>query len=248
MIGIILAAGQGIRLESVLPGKPKCLLEFGEKSLIEHQIASLMGAGIKKVAIVVGYEHQQIRNHLQNRNDIDITYIVNDIYDKTNTIYSLWLARKYFKEDFIYFNADVLFDYRVISRICDGSIHSTLACQKGLCGEEEVKVVVEKGRIVKIGKKIEPALCYGEFIGIARFSKEDNIRFGEILDECIKDESTWNNFFEYAVDFLGKDRILKEIDISDLPATEIDFPEDLEYARKEVFPMLFLETGEDGNI
>lgn len=237
MRGIILAAGRGRRLEPVLPGQPKCLITFGEKSLIQHQIAALIQAGIEEAVVVVGYEKQQIVDHLKNE-QCSITFIENPIYDETNTIYSLWLAREFFNDSFIYFNADVLFDYRIVKRLCEGAETSNLACMPGLCGEEEVKVAVGGSRIVEIGKNIPKGKCYGEFIGIAKFDRRDNKRFAEILDECIQDKSTWEYFFEYAVNFLVKETEVKAVDISDLPATEIDFPEDLEYAREEIFPKL----------
>lgn len=237
MRGIILAAGRGRRLESVLPDKPKCLITFGEKSLIQHQIMALLQAGINEVVIVVGYKQQEIVDHLKDM-QCNITYVENPIYDETNTIYSLWLTRKFFDDGFVYFNADVLFDYRIVKRLCEKSETSNLACISGLCGEEEVKVTVEDSRIVEIGKHIVKEKCYGEFIGIAKFDRKDNKRFAGILDECIKDKSTWKYFFEYAVNFLVKETDLRAVDISDLPATEIDFPEDLEYARREIFPRL----------
>ncbi len=237
MRGIILAAGRGRRLEPVLPNMPKCLLTFGDKSLIQHQTAALMQAGITEVVVVVGYKHEEIRSHLQDM-PCTITYVENEIFDRTNTIYSLWLARDYFDKGFVYFNADVLFDYRIVKRLCDILPTSNLACLAGECGGEEVKVVVEDSRIKEIGKHIPKELCYGEFVGIAKFAKMDTPRFAEILDECVKDTSTWKYFFEYAVDILAREKVLQAIDISDLSATEIDFPEDLERARKEVFPLL----------
>jgi choline kinase len=237
MRGIILAAGSGRRLESVLPDKPKCLLPFGTKTLIQHQVSALVQNGITEIVVVVGYEQQQIRDHLSDQ-ACSITYVENPIYESTNTIYSLWLCREFFKEDFIYFNADVLFDYRIVKRLCEKKKGSALACVPGRCGQEEVKVVVDSERIVEIGKHMPAEECYGEFIGIAKFAKEDNLRFAEILDACAKDKSTWKYFFEYAVDLLCREHTLAAIDISDLPATEIDFPEDLERARHEVLPRL----------
>jgi choline kinase len=236
MKALILAAGRGRRLETVLPGQPKCLLTFGSRSLLQHQVAALQGIGCRECVVVVGYRHEMIREHLKGCGST-ITYIENPIFDRTNTIYSLWLAREHFGDDFVYFNADVLFDYRVLSRLVAGRT-SNLACVKGRCGEEEVKVVVSDGRISRIGKQLTPSECYGEFIGIARFAREDNARFAAVLDECIADEGNWNRFFEYAVDRLAQERRLAAVDISDLPSTEIDFPEDLVRARSEVFPRL----------
>jgi len=115
---------------------------------------------------------------------------------------------------------------------------SNLACVPGGCGEEEVKVTVENSRIIEIGKHISPKKCYGEFVGIAKFVKNDNVRFAEILEECVKDKKTWNFYFEYAVNLLLKESFFNAVDISGFPATEIDFPEDLSYARQKIFPLL----------
>jgi len=237
MRGIILAAGRGRRLEPVFPNKPKCLIQFGGKSLIQHQISALLKNGVKEVVVVVGYENRQIREHLRNM-PCTIHYIENPVFDSTNTIYSLWLCREFFDTEFIYFNADVLFDYRIVQRLCAKKAGSSLACVPGRCGQEEVKVIVAGNKIVEIGKHMPAERCYGEFIGIARFAHEDTARFAQILDECIGDQATWRYFFEYAVNVLAQEAVLHAVDISDLPATEIDFPEDLEYAQKEIFPKL----------
>jgi choline kinase len=237
MRGIILAAGSSRRLGIILGNKPKCLLEFGGKSLIKHQINALANHGIKEFVIVVGYEKGQIIDHLK-KSLYKLNFIENPIYAKTNTIYSLWLARNFFDEDFIYFNADVLFDYTIIKKLIETSPKSTFACNSAKCLEEEVKVILKGNRILEIGKKLAINKCFGEFVGIAKFVKDDNILFKKILDDCIKDNTLWNNYFEYAVNILAKKKELICLDISDLPAIEIDFPEDLVYAKNIVFPQL----------
>lgn len=98
--------------------------------------------------------------------------------------------------------------------------------------------MLKKSRIVEIGKQIPSDNCYGEFIGIAMFSKYDNNLFFQILDECVRDKSTWRYYFEYAANLLCKEHVLTAVDISDLPATEIDFLEDLEFARNSILPQL----------
>jgi choline kinase len=187
--------------------------------------------------VVVGYEQQQIRDHLSDVPGT-VAYVVNPLYEKTNTLYSLWLAREYFDDDFVYFNADVLFDYRVVRRLVDAGPTSNLACLKGACGEEEVKVVVKDGRITEIGKHIAGPQAYGEFIGIGLFRRADNARFRAILEICAADESNWGRYFEHAVNILAPEARLHAVDISDLPATEIDFPQDLERARRDVYPRI----------
>jgi choline kinase len=237
MRAIILAAGRGARLESVFPGRPKCLVEFGGISLLQHQIRALAACGITDIVLVVGYEKQQIIDHVKDL-PATFTFVENPIFAKTNTIYSLWLCKEYFNDDFIYFNADVLFDYKLVEKLVSGVPESLFACIRHECGEEEVKVICEGDRIVTIGKKIDPMACFGEFIGIAKFVKKVNTSFASILDNCIADQSLWVNFFEYAVNLLAQEHVLRCCDVSDFPAAEIDFPEDLENARKNVYPRI----------
>lgn len=237
MRGIILAAGRGRRLESRLSGRPKCLLEFGGVALIEHQMEALSSAGVEEFVIVVGYRHEEIRARLRGCGH-RIVFIENPAYDTTNTLYSLWLAREHFSQSFVYANGDVLFDRRVADRLAVPESGSRFACTRTRCGAEEVKVVVEGDRITEIGKILSGGPCFGEFVGVARFDKGDNDCFGDILSGCIKDEENWTRYFEHAVNMLARVKPLYVADISDLPVIEIDFPADLERARKEVFPLL----------
>jgi choline kinase len=237
MRGIILAAGRGGRLAEVLKGTPKCLLEFGGKPIILHQIDAMKACGINEFVVVVGYEQQQIRDILSPIAS-KIHFIDNPIYLQTNTLYSLRLAVDFFDDDFIYFNGDILCDRRTVASVANPHSRSILACVKHPCGDEEVKVIVEGKRITEIGKHIDPAQCFGEFIGVACFGKTDNVRFREILNSCASDQTLWNRYFEHAVNILAKEKNLECADITHLPITEIDFPKDVETARNEVLPRL----------
>jgi len=238
LLGIILAAGRGKRLEPVLRDQPKCLLDFGGTSILMHQVKALATVGIKDFVVVVGYEKEQIISHVANA-PYRFTFVENPIYDETNTLYSLWLARRHFTDDFFYCNADVVFDYRIPRHLLSPAADSCLACTSHRCAEEEVKVIVADNCIAHIGKKLDVAGCYGEFIGVARFARTTNTRFAHILDECVKkDRALWNTFFEHAVDILAAEVPLRCTDVSDLPVVEIDFPEDLERARTQVFPAM----------
>jgi choline kinase len=235
--GIILAAGRGRRLAGVLRDRPKCLLEFGETTLLGHQVAALAGAGIGEFIIVVGYEKEQIISHARTL-PYRFRFVENPLFAETNTIYSLWLAREFFDRDFVYCNADVLFDYRIARQVVETYPESTLACAVGPCGEEEVKIILADGRITRIGKDLDIPRCFGEFIGVGKFVSGVNARFAQILSDCVKNRGLWNRFFEYAVDRLAGEAVLRCVDVSKMPAVEIDYPEDLERARAEVFPAM----------
>ena len=95
MKAVILAAGQGTRIRSVHGERPKCLIEVDDATILDHQFEVLSTVGIKDVVIVVGYEKEQIINHVTSRkpsNGQRIHFIENPAFAITNNVYSLWLA------------------------------------------------------------------------------------------------------------------------------------------------------------
>jgi choline kinase len=236
MTSILLAAGMGRRLSL---GLPKCLIEIAGQSIIRRQLAALRAAGVDEFVVVVGYREQEVRRHLAGEPG-RFTFVTNDRYSDTNTIYSLYLARHHFGDGFYYSNGDVLFDRRLALRLSSGEPGRTmLAIKPGRCAQEEVKVVVEVDRISRIGKQLDPAICLGEFVGVARFGRAIVRPFADMLARCVEVEGLINVHFEEAVDRLcAGGHELTPLDIGDLPCSEIDFPEDLEHARQAIAPLL----------
>jgi choline kinase len=237
MTCIILAAGMGRRLHA---GVPKCLIDIAGTSILKRQIAAFRAAGVTRFVIVIGYEHERIRSHLAD-DPGPFTFVVNDRYTETNTIYSLYLAREHFGTEFFYANGDVLFDRRLPQALHKRghSTFSTMAIKPGHCGQEEVKAVVQGGRIVRIGKQLDPARSLGEFVGVARFAGEIIPAFTRMLVQCVEVEGIVGDHFEQAVDrlCLGGHPVLP-VDVGDLPCGEIDFPEDLRHAVNDIAPRL----------
>ncbi len=231
MKAVVLAAGKGTRLAPMGWSKPKCLLEFGDYTLLDNIVNSLVGNGIDNITIVLGYQRQVVEEAM-GKHDVHWDVVFNENYADTNTINSLWLARDYLDDDFLYFNADVLFDQRIIPLLLTDN-RSTLAIDVKNCGAEEVKVVVDDNkRITSIGKELDPEICFGEFIGIAKFSKT-------VCKSLIKSLSRYNEelnrkqlFFEAAVHDILQEHAFIAASIGDLNAIEIDCPEDYQQAKQ----------------
>ncbi|GHV79755.1 aminotransferase [Spirochaetia bacterium] len=117
MQAIILAAGMGNRLGKYTKDNTKCMLAINGKTLIERSLDALDNAGIKKCIMVVGYQKGNVISFLGSRyKSIDIQYVSNDIYDKTNNIYSLFLAKDYLlQDDTLLLESDLIFESRLIS-------------------------------------------------------------------------------------------------------------------------------------
>ena len=237
MKAVILAAGMGKRLQEASGGLPKSMITIGKSSIIHHQLESCMNVGIKDFVIVLGFKMEQLKAHiLEKINSEQVTFIENPIYDTTNTLYSLWLTRDHLDDDFIYFNADVLFQSGLLKKISKSSLYSQLLLETKSCAEEEVKMIIDgEMRILQISKQLPIPKCAGEFIGIGKFNKDIIERFVHYLQFGVDNEQS-NNYFEYAVDLLSKDKVLKAVSTNGIPCIEIDFPEDLARA-KEMFSL-----------
>jgi histidinol-phosphate/aromatic aminotransferase/cobyric acid decarboxylase-like protein/choline kinase len=117
MQAIILAAGMGNRLGKYTKNNTKCMLPINGKTLAERALDALDDAGIRKCIFVVGYKKENVIAFLGNRyKNVEITYVSNDIYDKTNNIYSLYLAKDYLiQDDTLLLESDLIFENRLIS-------------------------------------------------------------------------------------------------------------------------------------
>ena len=116
MQAVILAAGMGKRLGELTKGNTKCMVEVNGVSLIDRALGQLASLDLNRVVIVVGYEGKKLMDYIGNRYDgrLKIEYIENPIYDKTNNIYSLALAKeKLLEDDTLLIESDLIFDDRM---------------------------------------------------------------------------------------------------------------------------------------
>lgn len=240
---IILAAGVSSRLRPLTDERPKCLLPMGQKTILDWQLESLQAAGVSDFVIVVGYRRERIEDHVRNLYpSLRVRFVVNEEYETTNTLFSLNAALAECRGDFYYLNADVVFDEQILFKLAQGREGGYIAIDRKQCREEEVKVMVRDGQVYAIGKHLDPAVSYGEFIGVANFSGE----FAERFRTTVHDEAVGGNemrFFEHALDVLADKSRLIAVDITGLACIEIDFPEDYDAALHQVQAMLGLAAG-----
>lgn len=121
MQAIMLAAGMGKRLGKYTKDNTKCLLEVNGITLLERAVRSLKKAGINKLIMVVGYGKDNLKKFVaKNIHDIEVIFIDNDIYDQTNNIYSLYLAKDHLMaDDTILLESDLIFEEDIIKKMVD---------------------------------------------------------------------------------------------------------------------------------
>ena len=233
MKAFILAAGVSRRLYPETYNTPKCLLNVGGKPIINYQLEAIQSIGIENVTMIIGYHREMLVDHvIKNFPDINFEFIINNHYFETNTAYSVYLGRENLTSDVqLLMNADVIYPPELITRIVGSKKETVLAVDIKKCGREEVKVI-EGGnnKINAIGKELIEEQCLGEFLGVAKLSKEFNHLFSESLIRLI-DAGGKSDYFEAGMHPLLNKTDVYYCDVSDLPCLEIDFLEDLNEAR-----------------
>jgi len=194
MNAIILAAGMGKRLKELTANNTKCMIRVNGITLIERMLSQLDVLNLSKIIIVIGYEGQKLKNYI-TKLDIktEIIYINNPIYDRTNNIYSLSLARDYLlEEDALLLESDLIFEDSLLEEL--------------IKDKRETLAVVDKyeswmdGTVVKIdsddnivdfipGNKLvfSDAPTYYKTVNIYKFSKQfSESRYIPFLDAYLK--------------------------------------------------------------
>jgi len=225
---VILAAGNGKRMGRLTADRPKSMLEVGGISLINRSLDALASAGVRDVTIIVGYQHQRMRDHLKDR----VRFIENARYNETNSLYSLWLARDVLTDGAVIMNSDVLVSPKLLRRLLHAPVDDAVLVDTTSTsfGDEEMKVKTWQGFAIDFGKDLAPWDADGENVGVLKFGARGGRRLVAHLDRLVA-EHHLNAWAPAAFRALCQEWPLRVVTTDGLPWTEIDFPEDLARAQ-----------------
>lgn len=230
MDGLILAAGCGSRLGTLAP---KCLAEVGGRSLLSLQLDALRGAGVEGVTVVVGYRHEEIRAAAPG----GVTFIHNERFAETNSMYSFELARSAVRGSVVVLNSDVLFPAALLERVLDSG-GSALAFDSGSGQDaEHMKVQLRDGQLVTMSKHLPPELTDGENVGLLHLSAAAAQASFAAAAELVR-RGHKRGWLAQAVSAVAGTHPIAGVDVGGLPWVEIDYPNDLEHARERVWPAI----------
>lgn len=236
MIGVILAAGVGSRLRPLTSNKPKCLVCVAGKPILQYQIDAYIAAGISELIIIVGYEKNTIKEYCKHIKNVKITIVINDNYENTNNMYSLYLAKDLiYNKSFILNNADLVIDKKILSHLINYHSPSAIAVDTSIYNDESMKITVNNsGFITDISKQIPEQDSTGCSIDFYKFSSEDSKILLDKIDHIIEKEQNPNNWTEVAMQQLFQANAIKcfPCDIAGLNWVEIDDYNDLAIADK----------------
>lgn len=179
MQAIILAAGMGRRLGEFTANNTKCMLEVNGVRLIDRMLNQLRISGVSRIVIVVGYEGGKLRQYIEEGYpDLSIHFVENSIYDKTNNIYSLWLAREYMaEEDTLLLESDLIFEDAVLNTAIESPYKDCALISKYETWMDGTMVRIDDDNnivnfIPKKAFKYSDTDFYYKTVNVYKFSKE----------------------------------------------------------------------------
>ena len=179
---IIPAAGISSRLYPLTKDLPKCLLKVGDKSLLNLQIDTLKKNGIENICIVVGYLANLIEEEVSSKASI----VVNKDYRKTNSSYSLWLARDYMHGGFVYLNSDLFITDKWIKSLLKNKDESCMMVDDLKKDNTDMfKIKINNNRISSMDKELLHSKADALGIGPVYFNSRDSKKLKKNLDSLI---------------------------------------------------------------
>ncbi len=239
MKAIILAAGIGKRLWTVTQHRPKCLLELGGRTLLVRYLDALAAMGIKQAVIVVGYKQEMIRANIgSDCRGVEVRYLVNEQYQR-GSIASLWVARTELDGDVLIMDADVLFHRTVLRRLIQSAWPTALLLDETVTQKtEECMAIVRGGRVVALTKRMPERYDFaGEGVGFLKVERADTGPLITSLKSHLDRNELDMEFEDALLEFFARVRVGYE-KVGGLPWIEIDFPEDVTRAERDVLPKL----------
>lgn len=223
MQAIILAAGMGRRLGEFTADNTKCMLEVNGVRLIDRMLGQLSRLSLNRIVIVVGYKGEKLKSYITKKYPASpIEFVENKVYDKTNNIYSLWLARGYMGEDdTLLLESDLIYEDSILESavICADNNVALVAKYETWMDGTMVRIDDDRNIVNFIPKaafKYSDTDFYYKTVNIYKFSRDFIANhYLPFLDAYIKVLGD-NEYYEQVL------RVITLIDKSGLKALPVD--------------------------
>jgi len=230
MKAIILSAGQGSRLGHLTDDRPKCLIEFGGKCLLDWQLDALAANGVDEVVVVTGFRDDQIEAVLAKREGgPKVRTVFNPFFKVADNLGSLYLVRGELTGDCLVWNGDTLVSNALMARVVGNDTQGICVTidRKPAYDDDDMKVIVaDDGRLRAIGKRIKEGVN-AESIGLLAFRGGGAERFAEAIDRAMRTSEGTTIWYLRVIHHLAQNGEVWTLDIEGEEWGEVDFPEDV---------------------
>ena len=230
MKAIILSAGQGSRLGHLTDDRPKCLIEFGGRSLLDWQLDTLAANGVEDVVVVTGFRDDQIAAVLARRSGgPTVRTVFNPFFKVADNLGSLYMVRAELTGDCLVWNGDTLVSKALMARVVTNETPGICVTidRKPAYDDDDMKVIADDhGRLRAIGKRISEGVN-AESIGLLAFRGGGAERFAEAIDRAMRTAEGTTIWYLRVIHHLAQDGAVWTLDIKGEEWGEVDFPEDV---------------------
>jgi len=249
MQAIILAAGMGKRLKELTKYSTKCMVKVNDVPLINRFLMQLDSLNLGRIVLVVGYKANELKEHISTLDiKTPIEYVENAVFDKTNNIYSLYLAKDYLcKDDTLLLESDAIFEDSVLTKLLENPYPNLALVDKYQSWMDGTVVILEEDNRIKnfISKKhfkYKDIHLYYKTVNIYKFSKEFSQSYYVPFLEAYCKALGHNEYYEQVLKVIA---MLDNAPIKALPLSgekwyEIDDIQDLDIAES-----IFANSNED---
>ncbi len=235
MKAIILSAGQGSRLGHLTDDRPKCLIDFCGRSLLDRQLDTLEANGVGEAVVVTGFRDELVEAALARRaGGPKVRTIFNPFFKVADNLGSLFIARHELQSDCLVWNGDTLVSNALMARVVANR-------QPGICvtidrkadyDEDDMKVVTDaQGRLHAIGKRLPMGNVNAESIGLLAFRDGGAEQFAAAIDRAIRTPEGTTIWYLRVIHQIAQKADVWTLDIQGEEWGEVDFPPDVEAAR-----------------
>jgi L-glutamine-phosphate cytidylyltransferase len=234
MKAIILSAGQGSRLGHLVDDRPKCLIDFGGRSLLDRQLDTLEANGVREAVVVTGFHDELVSEAIGRRSGgPEVRTIFNPFYKVADNTGSLFMAREELAGDCLVWNGDTLVSDALMGRVLANP-------QRGICvtvdrkesyDEDDMKVVEESGLLKAIGKRLPMDRVNAESIGLLAFRSGGAEQFREAISQAMRTPEGTTIWYLRVIHQIAQSAAVSTFDIRGEEWGEVDFPADVETAR-----------------
>ena len=233
MKAIILSAGQGSRLGHLVDERPKCLIDFNGRTLLDRQLDTLESNGVQEAVVVTGFHDDRVEEALANRSGgLRVRTIFNPFYKVADNTGSLYMAREELASDCLVWNGDTLVANALMKRVVENE-------RAGICvtidrkpsyDDDDMKVVEDAGQLKAIGKRLTAGVN-AESIGLLAFRAGGAERFRRAIEHALRTPEGTTIWYLRVIHHLAQSSDVWTLDISGEEWGEVDFPPDVDAAR-----------------
>lgn len=230
---VILSAGQGGRLLPLTANRPKCLIAFAGRSLLEWQVRALAAAGLERITVVTGFGADQVREETRRLSEtlgVAVTTLHNPFYGLADNLASCWMARGELGGPTLILNGDTLIEPAIVERLlaAPAATITVTIDRKATYDADDMKVRAEGDRLRAIGKTLDAETVNGESIGFLRFDASGARLFVEAIEAAMLTPEGLQRWYLSAIDQIAAHT--DEVTVASIEGLEwgeVDFPNDV---------------------